>query len=212
VIAATFYGFPTLVVPFDECTGVRNALSLPIGVILFGRNLATSILVNTQSAVPVAGSLAHEWAHQLQFRNGWMRPTDSTARTTELEADAFSGVYMGLVKGFGTATLQAYFSTLASFGDYSFNSPSHHGTPTERVAAGLLGLAVADDMIRNGSRPTFLQLHNLFTSTIGPSALIEAMGVSAAARANINDIQRGGIPNIPERGPGVAGLGIRPLD
>src|SRR5260370_2312466 len=69
----------------------------------------------------IAGTLAHEYAHQLQFHNGWMRPTDNTVRTTELEADAFSGVYMGLVKGFGDQTIRAYFATLASFGDYYFN-------------------------------------------------------------------------------------------
>jgi len=199
-----------VVLPFDECTGVRNALSLPIGVILFGRNLATSIILNTLSGAPVAGSLAHEWAHQLQFRNGWMRPTDSTQRTTELGADAFSGLYMGWVKGFGTPTLQAYFSTLASFGDYAFNSPTHHGTPDERFAAGLLGLLVADDMIRNGSRPSFLQLHNLFVGTIGASSVSHTSRIlSADGAATLERLITGEVPLIPERGPDVSGT--RPM-
>jgi hypothetical protein len=57
---------------------------------------------------------------------------------------------MGFVHGYGTATLQGYFNALASFGDFAFNDPSHHGTPTERVAAGLLGLLEASPRGQSG--------------------------------------------------------------
>jgi hypothetical protein len=208
---AAFYGFTTLVVPFDECPGVENALSLPIGAILFGRNLTMDVLASTQSTAGIAGSLAHEWAHQLQFRNGWQRPTDSTVRTTELEADAFSGVYMGLVKGFGSNDLNAYFATLAHFGDYAFTDPGHHGTPEERIAAGMLGLTVANDMIVHGSRPSFEQIHNFFIGTIGASSVgRNDLGLSPTAIGNVELVLHGGTPDIPTRGAAVARLAIRP--
>jgi hypothetical protein len=213
VVQNSYYGFSTPVFPFDECPEVKNALSLPQGFILYGRNLATFIVFNTLSGYGVSGTLAHENAHQLQFRNGWMRPTDSTVRTTELEADAFSGLYMGLVKGFGDATLRAYFSTLASFGDYEFNSPSHHGTPTERVAAGLLGLVVADDAITHGTRLSWLQIHNFFIGTIGPSGLKHAdLNLSADGQAKVSLVLQGQSPAIPERGPDSSRVRLYPRD
>ena len=184
-----------------------------MGVILFGRNLTNDILSNTQGGYGIAGSLAHEWAHQLQFRNGWQRPGDSTVRTTELEADAFSGLYMGLYKDADSSKLNAYFATLAHFGDYAFTDPSHHGTPDERVAAGLLGLTVANDMIQNGSRPSFLQIHDFFIGTIGARSMSNNdLKLSPLAVRHVETILHGGIPDIPSAGATIMRLRIRPVD
>jgi hypothetical protein len=41
--------------------------------------------------------------------------------------------------------IHGYLSTISSLGDYGFNSPSHHGTPANRLGAALLGMLVADE-------------------------------------------------------------------
>ena len=171
---------------FDECAGVRNALSHPAGFILFGRNLAFDVLFRTGSAAGVSGTLAHEHAHQKQFDFGWQRPWENTVRTTELESDAFSGLYMGLTKGFEAAIIRGYFEALANSGDYYFNSPSHHGTPGDRVEAGLLGLLLANDMIQTKQSHTWLEVHDFFVDYI-----LNMHAMSGAARPE---------PNLPSSG------------
>jgi|SRR5262245_56040735 len=198
-----------LVAAFDECPGVMNALSIPGGVVLFGKNLAFNVVFSTSSGTGVAGILAHEYAHQLQFDNGWQRPSDPTVRATELEADAFSGLYIGLVKGFDEEELLAYFQTLFAIGDYAFNDPKHHGTPQDRVAAGLLGLIVADDIITNNYTPTWHQLHNFFIGFIVDSNRVlrlmresrAGLRVSGETYKNLELIQNGEIPDLRKREP-----------
>lgn len=175
-IQYTFWaGVPATVYLFDEGPGVINALALPQKVILLGRNLSIDVIVSTGTDLPIAGVLAHEWGHQVQFAFGWMNQQAPTVRLTELEADAFSGYYMGLAKGWAGPQLNTYFANLFKSGDYQFNHPSHHGTPNDRVAAGGLGMSVAAQSIRTGIRYSYLQLHSMFTSGIKSTILDESL-------------------------------------
>jgi len=178
-IQASFWtGFPATVYPFDECPGVRNALSRPDHVILFGRNITVDTILSTGSDLPVAGILAHEWGHQVQFGYGWMNQAAPSVRSSELEADAFSGYYMGLVKRWAGPELNTYFQRLFSLGDYQFNDPGHHGTPNERVAAGALGMQAAANAIYNNTPYNYEQLHQIFTASIGTAILKERTPVT----------------------------------
>jgi hypothetical protein len=159
-------GIPASPAPWNDCQA-PNAESLPDGSILFGVNFFNMIVTqNNGDTLPIAGVLAHEWAHQIQFDNVWMVQTEPTVRPTELEADAYSGFYMALAKGWAWAFINDYFTTLASIGDYNFTDPSHHGTPQERVAAANLGFTTGLNVMQTGQPLSYSQLHQIFSSAI----------------------------------------------
>ncbi len=182
---------------FDECQGVMNAFSNPAGFILFGLNLTATTIAREGTTLPLAGILAHEVAHQLQFAFGWMNTGAPTVRPTELEADAFSGFYMALAKGwafdprsgYNGPLISSYFNTLASLGDTNFTNPNHHGTSQERVAAGLLGAQVAENAIRTGVAPSLFELHAIFTSAIGQNASAASDGELAERLHQIRSVR-----------------------
>jgi len=161
-IQAQFWGLTPSVYIFDECPGNMNALSFPEGFILFGVQLTYDTIISTGSDLPIAGVLAHEWAHQVQFLYGWMNNGDPTVRRTELEADAFSGYYMGLAKAWAGSEMDSYFQMLESLGDTNFTHPQHHGTPEERRAAGALGMEVALEVAQSGVWKSYAELHAIF--------------------------------------------------
>ncbi len=137
-------GVPASVFLFDECSPQQgNAYATPEGLIMMGLWFMQRTVVQTGSELPIAGIMAHEWGHQIQFRFGWMVQTEPTVRRTELEADMWSGLYMALFKSWTGLQMQSYFQTLFSIGDYNFNYPGHHGTPQQRLAAGGVGFEVA---------------------------------------------------------------------
>ncbi len=165
--AAFFAGFTPAVYVLDECSVVQaNALSDPRGFILFGRWLALKTIVETRSELPIAGILAHEWAHQMQFRFSWMQTSEPTVRRTELEADMWSGLYMGMAKLWAGPQLSAYFQALFNLGDFSFNDRNHHGTPNQRLAAGATGLNVAQQVLTSRQRLSVDQFHQIFLTEI----------------------------------------------
>jgi hypothetical protein len=152
---------------FDECSVANaNALASGEGYILFGRYMANQLLQRTGSSLPIAGVLAHEWGHRAQFTFGWMVQTEATVRRTELEADMWAGLYMGLVKLWTGPHLQSFFQTLVGSGDYNFHSPGHHGTPAQRNAAGATGLTLALQLLQSGQRLNYPQVHSLFVNEV----------------------------------------------
>jgi hypothetical protein len=162
-----FTGFTPAVYVLDECSpNEANALSDPRGFILFGKWLASKTIIETRSELPIAGILAHEWAHQVQFRFGWMQQTEPTVRRTELEADMWSGLYMGMAKQWAGAQLDAYFQTLFRLGDYQFNSRNHHGTPNQRLAGGVTGLLVAQQVLSNRLPLSYVDVHFVFMQEV----------------------------------------------
>lgn len=110
------------------------------GTVIFGTRLLGG---ETSSAPGITwGSaltliLAHEWSHILQYQQNF--EGDSPHR--ELHADCMGGWFLGIYnKRFpngidvGTAARSIFRK-----GDFAFNSPTHHGTPEERVSAVLYG-------------------------------------------------------------------------
>lgn len=181
-------GLPTYVYAFDECTpAARNAISMPSGLILFGRWLSASVVQTQGSSAALSGIMAHEWAHQAQFRFGWVNNSQSTQRNSELEADAFGGYFMILGKGFPSSVVDQYFNTLEGMGDFNFNSPGHHGTPTQRHAAGAIGVAVALNIIATQTPLTYNQLHSTFYSQVSALSRI-ADPIQSASLNGITDL------------------------
>jgi hypothetical protein len=168
-IQSSFWqGVPATVYAFDECSPAQaNAMALPQKLIFFGGWLVQQIIFETGSELPVAGVLAHEWGHQIQFQFGWMGQTEPTVRRTELEADMWSGYYMGLAKSWAGPQMNAYLQTLFNIGDFNFHDRNHHGTPNQRLAAGATGLDVAFRVATGGGVPlTYQELHAIFTREV----------------------------------------------
>lgn len=189
---------PATVYAFDECSPDRkNAYALPSKAILMGYWMVQDLVFGTGSTLPVAGVLAHEWGHQIQFQFGWMNSSEPTVRRTELEADMWSGFYMALAKSWVGAQMNAYFQALFSLGDYYFHDPGHHGTPNQRLAAGAVGFDVGLQVGLTGQRLSYVELHNLFTSeinrivsTIGAQQKLAVPDLSYAATVVAQGIDR----------------------
>ena len=117
------------------------------------------------------GIMAHEWAHQLQFNNednwypnGAADNVPEATRTTELEADFFTGYYVTHKKGATqnwTRTRQ-FLELFFNIGDCSFTSDGHHGTPLQRMEAARRGYLLARRVQRNGNILTANQVHKRF--------------------------------------------------
>lgn len=87
--------------------------------------------------------LAHEFAHQLQFRHPQLPSIkETTARATELEADGMAGYYLGSPTGYNktdfTQIAQAT-NFVETLGDNNTTHPDHHGTASQRRSAVRLG-------------------------------------------------------------------------
>lgn len=110
----------------------QNTLNGYTGSVYFGVTLLRSELWSmSKGEAAVAGIMAHEFAHILQVSRG----LDAPSRTRELQADYLAGYYLGKKGLIGQLSLPAFAESLFEKGDYQFRSPSHHGTPAERVAA-----------------------------------------------------------------------------
>jgi hypothetical protein len=162
------------VYPFDECSvQTANAVSFPSGVILFGYWMTVKTIMQTGTELPVAGILAHEWAHQAQFEFNWIRPDASTARNTELEADAFAGYYLAIAKNWAGSQLNSFVQAVFNIGDFQFNSPSHHGTPQERSTAASLGMQVGYEVLSREVLLSYQELHQIFVRNLYINGLTE---------------------------------------
>ena len=87
--------------------------------------------------------VAHEYAHNLQQELGFfsLRPGRGNA-AFELQADCMAGVWGNSVYRAGQlqpGDVEEAVSTALAVGDFEFGSAGHHGTPTERRDAWLLG-------------------------------------------------------------------------
>jgi len=164
-IQRTFFnGIPaSVLILYEPDYTKRNAYALPTGQIHFGYFMFQYI-VNSFNELAVAGILAHEWGHRTQQTLGWIQTSKNPE--IELEADAFSGYYMALAKSYAWSQIQGYFASTYAAGDYNFNSPQHHGTPNQRIAAAYLGVQKAVDAVNNGQPYSYEQLHTIFLTTI----------------------------------------------
>ena len=158
-----FNGIPANVyILYEPNPQLKNAWASPNGNILFGYHMFY-YTVSFYGELPVAGILAHEWAHRAQQSIGW---NYSKGSHQELEADAFSGYYMALAKQWNWNQIQGYFANVYATGDYNFNSPFHHGTHQQRLEAAYFGVLTGLEAIENGTQYTYNQIHDLFMNEI----------------------------------------------
>jgi hypothetical protein len=117
---------------------------------------------------------AHEFAHHIQFENGYfdeIPPGGATTaaeftRYTELMADAMAGYYLTHSRGaaMNKHRVAKFLSAFFQLGDCAFTNPGHHGTPNQRMRAAEFGFAVADQAHKQGHILTSDQFHDLFVA------------------------------------------------
>jgi hypothetical protein len=115
---------------------------------------------------------AHEFAHHIQFENGYFNDLDDQpkltgaerTRYTELMADAMAAYYLTHKRG-GTLNkhrVAQFLEVFFQIGDCAFTNPGHHGTPNQRMRAAQFGFEVADEAHKQGHILTSEQFHELF--------------------------------------------------
>ena len=119
------------------------------------------------------GVYAHEFAHHIQYENGYFNdpiPGSATpdaaegTRYTELMADAMAAYYLTHKRGAAmnqkrvVQFLQAFFQ----IGDCAFLDPNHHGTPLQRMAAAEFGFALAREAQKQGHILPSEEFHDRF--------------------------------------------------
>ncbi|SHJ90722.1 neutral zinc metallopeptidase [Pseudozobellia thermophila] len=120
------------------------------------------------------GILAHEWAHHIQFNNEDWYPDGAAdnapeaTRTTELEADFFTGYYVTHKKGAtqNWKRTQQFLELFFNIGDCSFTSDGHHGTPLQRMEAARRGYLLARRIQDKGKVLTADQVHKRFLNQL----------------------------------------------
>lgn len=150
--------FSVLVEPSPEN---KNAYANSNGQILFGYHMFYHTIAR-YGELAVAGVLAHEWGHLVEYRFNW----NQEQPFMELEADAWSGFYMALRKQYAWSQIEGYFRNVYATGDYNFNSPTHHGTPNERINSAYLGVLLAIEILQSGEPLTYQEIHSRFEQAI----------------------------------------------
>lgn len=130
-------------------SGIQNAMATPEifpstpetdGTVLYHLDLLTEHLNSAHyGGSIVAGVIAHEFAHILQFSEPGLyeRLLDrhGTVKFLELHADFIAGYYMGTKFGDRPQDLETLSRKIFELGDNNFTNIGHHGTPQERHVA-----------------------------------------------------------------------------
>jgi hypothetical protein len=127
---------------------------------------------------------AHEFAHHIQFQNGYFSDPHATqgdpperTRYTELMADAMSAYYLTHKRGatMNRHRVAEFLEVFFQIGDCAFTNAGHHGTPNQRMAAAVFGFELADEAREQGHIMTSEQVHAAFVAAypdiIAPDAL-----------------------------------------
>lgn len=112
------------------------------GSVVLGYNMLIEQMVESEGLKTIKGILAHEFAHAVQRSFDWTEP----GKNPELHADFIAGYYIGDTYGYSEEELGPIYYAFASMGDDNFFSPTHHGTPVERLCAFFEGNYAANNL------------------------------------------------------------------
>lgn len=115
--------------------------------------------------------LAHEYAHHVQFEEGLFDsdlPDNEATRRTELMADAYASYFSAHRQGLNLRkdVILKVQESFYNVGDCSFESPGHHGTPNQRLAAAEWGADLAISAQKQGHVLTVDELTELFEAQL----------------------------------------------
>lgn len=138
-----------------------SAQSAPTGQVYIGVNITSALLGADPTLVALTYVLAHEWAHQAQFRifPGIQQSQLSIQR--ELQADCLAGYYLGRFKPNDWTTINPAIQSAMQLGDnpmVPFFHPKAHGTGPQRIAAVQQGFMAGLTVKQNGQLLNWPQL------------------------------------------------------
>jgi hypothetical protein len=157
---------------FNAFAFSTDVLPIPDKIVMGDGVLAGYEAVGFADVAPQA-IYAHEFAHHIQFENDYFDdpvPGATTqaelTRYTELMADAMAAYYLTHKRGaaMNRKRVEQFLQVFFQIGDCSFASPSHHGTPNQRMRAAQFGFDVADQAHKQGHILTSEQFHDLFVA------------------------------------------------
>lgn len=123
------------------------------GTVGFGSTLFRELLRRfNDGGVSVMAVMAHEFGHISQFgaRRTYqgLKSAHHTVKFVELHADLLAGYFLGWRKQeLPSMPVIAALEHMYSIGDFKFNDPHHHGTPSERVWATSVGYGMGSDRL-----------------------------------------------------------------
>lgn len=157
--------------PFFAADGFATTYN---NLIVIGDGLVQMISeTGVEQDIVWTGILAHEWAHQIQFKNntawypaGTFASQPEATRYKELEADFLAAYYMTHKRGatYNSKRVAQFYELFFEIGDCGFESAGHHGTPIQRMAAAELGFRLAADAQKQGHIMTAEQAHAYFVA------------------------------------------------
>ncbi|MEO6683294.1 MAG: hypothetical protein ABIN48_10790 [Ginsengibacter sp.] len=160
----TFNAFSSNSAQYAQPIGI-----LPPKIIMGDGILAGYSAIGFGDVAPQA-ILAHEYGHQIQYQLNLFpgSQTPEATRKIELMADAYSAYFLSHARG---ATMQwkrvkLFLQVFFNIGDCRVNSTSHHGTPTQRMAAAEWGYKVADNAQKQGHILTAEAFTKLFEAEL----------------------------------------------
>jgi predicted metalloprotease len=115
---------------------------------------------------------AHEFAHHIQFQNGYFDDPEAgltapeQTRYTELMADAMAAYYLTHKRGatLNQKRVEQFLEVFYQIGDCGFTSSGHHGTPNQRMRAAQFGFRIADQAHKQGHIMSSEAFHALFVA------------------------------------------------
>lgn len=143
-LAGTYHVNPGFGFFYDDAAPQAFALDQTLlpntwGTVVMGRRRFMNSMRADESGMIVISICAHEFGHIHCYQNGYYKTLaklDRTARPVELHADFLAGTFLAARKAeFPNLDIQAVGRAFRDLGDTAFDSPSHHGTSEERVAA-----------------------------------------------------------------------------
>ena len=146
-------------------------------VIVLGDGLVELVAsVGTEDKIGWTTILSHEWAHHIQFNNGYLDGYDDefgwnspeSTRAGELEADFMASYYMTHKRGatYNWKRIEQYLVNFFQIGDCGFRSSGHHGTPLQRLEASRLGHELAASAQKKGKILSAKEVHNAFIAVL----------------------------------------------
>jgi hypothetical protein len=157
---------------FNAFAFSSDVLPIPDKIVMGDGILAGYEAVGFADVAPQA-IYAHEFAHHIQYENGYFDdpvPGATTqaelTRYTELMADAMSAYYLTHSRGaaMNRKRVEQFLQVFFQIGDCSFTNSGHHGTPNQRMRAAQFGFDVADQAHKQGHILTSEQFHDLFVA------------------------------------------------
>lgn len=154
---------------FDGFATSNNLIVIGDGIVEIASD------AGVEDKVVWSGILAHEWAHQIQFDNFFTWYPDGAAdnapeatRTTELEADFFTGFYLTHKRGatYNWKRTEDFLELFFNIGDCGFTSPGHHGTPLQRMEAARQGYLLAASAKKKGKILSADAVHDAFLNIL----------------------------------------------